>query len=119
VLSDITTVAKNIALNTSGNTFNSYRQETVLADPTDVVYPHFIALKMRDVSGMMLRLTEIMTKAQVSFSRIIQNQLGDGNARVVIITHEMNDQQLADITAAIAGQANMQLLASYKVLKNA
>lgn len=118
VLSDITTVAKNIALNTTGNTFNSYRQETVLAAPADVIYPHFIALKMRDVPGMMMRLTEIMTAAKVSFSRIIQNQLGDGNARVVIITHAMNDQQLAEITTAIAGQTDMRLLASYKVLKN-
>lgn len=119
VLSDITTVAKNIALNTTGNTFNSYRQETVLATPEDVVYPHFIALKMRDVPGMMMKLTAIMTRAEVSFSRIIQNQLGDGNARVVIITHVMNDQQLADITREIGEQENMQLLASYKVLKNA
>lgn len=45
-----------------------------------------------------MKLTAIMTRAEVSFSRIIQNQLGDGNARVVIITHAMNDQQLADIT---------------------
>lgn len=106
-------------MNTTGNTFNSYRQETVLATPEDVVYPHFIALKMRDVPGMMMKLTAIMTRAEVSFSQIIQNQLGDGNARVVIITHAMNDQQLADITREIGEQENMQLLASYKVLKNA
>jgi len=37
---------------------------------------------------------------------------------VVIITHAMNDQQLAEITTAIAGQTDMHLLASYKVLKN-
>jgi homoserine dehydrogenase len=72
---------------------------------------------MPDVPGQMLKLTKIMTDIHASFSQIIQakNTTGD-RARVVIITHEMNEHQLKDFKRAIAKESAIDLTAAYKVL---
>jgi homoserine dehydrogenase len=117
VLSDITTVTKNLVLKTNGNLFNNYQRHYIPADETAVAYPYYISLTMPDVPGQMLKLTKIMTDIHASFSQIIQakNTTGD-RARVVIITHEMNEHQLKDFKRAIAKESAIDLTAAYKVL---
>lgn len=64
----------------------------------------------------MLKLTQIMTEIDASFSQITQTE-ADGLAHVVIITHEMTAQQLADFKARVAKDSSINLGAAYKVLK--
>ncbi|EEU30186.1 homoserine dehydrogenase [Limosilactobacillus coleohominis 101-4-CHN] len=116
VLSDIISVTKNLVLKTNGNFFNNYQRQYIPAAPRDVVYPYFLSIMMPDVPGQMLKLTQIMTEIDASFSQITQTE-ADGLAHVVIITHEMTAQQLADFKARVAKDSSINLGAAYKVLK--
>ncbi|MCQ2570391.1 MAG: ACT domain-containing protein, partial [Limosilactobacillus sp.] len=117
VLSDITTVTKNLVLQTNGNQFNNYHQHYVPAAPTDVKYPYYLSLTMPDIPGQMLQLTQIMTDLGASFSEIAQEPAPDGEtAHVVIITHTMDEQQLHAFQARIEQSPTLTLQAAYKVL---
>ncbi|KRL94994.1 homoserine dehydrogenase [Limosilactobacillus equigenerosi] len=117
VLSDITTVTKNLVLQTNGNQFNNYHQHYVPAAPTDVKYPYYLSLTMPDIPGQMLQLTQIMTDLGASFSEIAQEPASDGEtAHVVIITHTMDEQQLHAFQARIEQSPTLTLQAAYKVL---
>lgn len=116
VLSDITSVTKNLILKTNGNFFNNYRRQYVPASADEVVYPYFLSLKMPDVTGQMLKLTKIMTEVDGGFRQITQIE-DDGHARVVIITHDMTEKQLANFSQRVAQDSTIELGAAYKVLK--
>ena len=116
VLSDIITVAKNIVMGTTGVRFNDYSAEVKLADASEVVYPYYLSLKVLDQPGQMLKLTEIMTKAQASFKLITQTELDEENARVAMVTHEMSEAQLTEIKGALANLDTIEVISAYKVL---
>lgn len=116
VLSDITSVTKNLILRTNGNSFNNYQRQYIPATPENIVYPYFLSLTMPDIPGQMLKLTRIMTNVGASFSQITQTE-ADGISHVVIITHDMNEQQLRDFKDQISDDQSIQLGAAYKVLK--
>ncbi|WP_203651977.1 homoserine dehydrogenase [Secundilactobacillus yichangensis] len=116
VLSDIVSVTKNIALGTTGNSFNNYQSKVGKVDPNDVIYPYYLSLRMLDIPGQMLKFTQIMTQIGASFSQIVQTKNDDQTARVVIITHDMSKAQLHDLKTYLSKINTMSLLAAYKVL---
>lgn len=116
VLSDIVSVTKNIVLKTTGNSFNNFQDQVSSAAASEVVYPYYLALKMPDVPGEMLKVTKIMTDIKASFSQIIQTKNPDQTARVVIITHNMSKEQLAQLTERLRQTQTIELLAAYKVM---
>lgn len=71
---------------------------------------------MPDITGQMLKLTQIMTEINASFSQITQTE-ANGIARIVIITHAMSGSQLHEFKAQIASEPTINLDAAYKVLK--
>ncbi|WP_461244396.1 homoserine dehydrogenase [Secundilactobacillus muriivasis] len=117
VLSDIVSVTKNIVLETTGNAFNNYQSESGNVDANDVIYPYYLSLKMLDIPGQMLKLTQIMTQIGASFSQIVQTKNDDQSARVVIITHDMSKAQLHDLKEQLEAIDTITLLSAYKVLK--
>jgi homoserine dehydrogenase len=118
VLSDITSVTKNLVLKTNGNLFNNYQRHYVPAEKAAVAYPYYISLTMPDIAGQMLKLTKIMTAIGASFSQIVQaKNTVNGLARVVIITHEMNEEQLREFKEKVADEPSINLTAAYKVLE--
>lgn len=116
VLSDITSVTKNLVLKTNGNFFNNYQQRYIPATTDQVAYPYFLSITMPDITGQMLKLTQIMTEINASFSQITQTE-ANGIARIVIITHAMSESQLHEFKAQIASEPTINLDAAYKVLK--
>lgn len=117
VLSDIVSVTKNIVLETTGNAFNNYQSESGNVDANDVIYPYYLSLKMLDIPGQMLQLTQIMTQIGASFSQIVQTKNDDQSARVVIITHDMSKAQLHNLKQQLEAIDTITLLSAYKVLK--
>lgn len=116
VLSDIVSVTKNIVLGTTGNSFNNYQHEVDKVDPSAVIYPYYLSLKMLDIPGQMLKLTQIMTQIGASFSQIVQTKNDDQSARVVIITHDMSKAQLTELTRQLDDVETISLLGAFKVL---
>ena len=116
VLSDITSVTKNIVMGTTGFSFNDYTNELELADDSEVVYPYYLSLQVLDKPGQMLKLTEIMTEYDASFRLITQTQMNDRFARVSMVTHEMSESQLNHIVEKLNELEEISVLAAYKVL---
>ncbi|MFZ2352483.1 homoserine dehydrogenase [Paucilactobacillus nenjiangensis] len=116
VLSDIVSVTKNIALGTTGNTFNNYQHESEPIDKGDVIYPYYLSLQMLDVPGQILKVTKLMMEIGASFSQIVQTKANDTDARVIFITHAMSKKQLATLKAEIDKFDTIELRAAYKVL---
>lgn len=116
VLSDIISESKNIALGTTGNGFNNYQTQTQYADPADILYPYYLSLSMPDIPGQMLKLTQIMTNIGASFKQIVQTDEPKERAKVMVITHAMSKEQLAELKIQLAATDDVTLLAAYKVL---
>lgn len=116
VLSDIIAVTKDIVLETTGNRFNDFSREGKQALPDEVKYPYYISLKVRDRPGQMLKITEVMTELNASFHLIIQSEYDDVNARVVMTTHEMSEQQIKEIIEGIDNLEEIEVIASYRIL---
>ncbi|WP_416353288.1 homoserine dehydrogenase [Agrilactobacillus fermenti] len=117
VLSDIIAVTKNIVLGTTGNTFNGYRQKAALATPDMIESAYYLALRMPDIPGQLLRLTDILTKADTSVNQVIQTETDGEHARVVVVTHKISLAQLQTIRDQINRNSDIDLISCYKVLE--
>ena len=93
VVSDVITVAKNIGLGITGTIFNSYQHETLLTEDRIIYSKYYIAIEMQDQTGQFLELTTIFNEEKIGFDQIIQDPLGNGLSKVVIVTHKMNKTQ--------------------------
>ncbi|KRL98471.1 homoserine dehydrogenase [Liquorilactobacillus satsumensis] len=118
VLSDIIAVTKDIVMKTTGSRFNEFSQEGQSAREQDIYYPYYISLKVKDRPGQMLKITKIMSEVNASFHLIIQSELDEENARVVMTTHQISELQLRAILAGIADLEEISVLAAYKILEN-
>lgn len=116
VLSDIIAVTKDIVLETTGNRFNDFSREGKQALPDEVKYPYYISLKVKDRLGQMLKITEVMTELNASFHLIIQSEYDEVNARVVMTTHQMSEQQIKEIIEGIDNLEEIEVIASYRIL---
>ncbi|KRM86462.1 homoserine dehydrogenase [Liquorilactobacillus vini] len=118
VLSDIIAVTKDIVLKTTGSRFNDYRRDLKQAQPIDVCYSYYFSLRVKDQPGQMLKITQAMTKANASFHLIIQTELDEDNARVVMTTHKMSEAQENQVVKALRSLDGVEVIAAYKVLPN-
>ena len=117
VLSDITTVIKNLVLKTTGTRFTRYRKALAPASPATVADRYYLSLTMPDRPGEMMKLTAAMAKGGASFSQIVQQAAVGGQARVMIITHQMSKAQLATLAAELAATETIRLNCAYKVIE--
>lgn len=118
VVSDVMNIAKNILLDTTGNIFNEYEVETLIAKPEQVINPVFMRLEVTDRAGQFLELAKIFATAQVSFDKIIQEPLANGKAIIVIVTHPMSKAQENEIIQAMEDNDDMKLKVHFKVLEH-
>ena len=64
-----------------------------------------------------MKLTAAMAKGGASFSQIVQQAAVGGQARVMIITHQMSKAQLATLAAELAATETIRLNCAYKVIE--
>lgn len=118
VVSDIITIAKNIRLGTTGHMFNSYKHETKMASDDQIFGKYYFSVEVPDKQGQFLKLTQIMTDAEVSFDQLVQQKADGTRARIVAITHTMTKAQMKQVTQAINDIAEFTLLNTFKVLED-
>lgn len=118
VVSDIITIAKNIRLGTTGHMFNSYKHETKMASDDQIFGKYYFSVEVPDKQGQFLKLTQIMTDAEVSFDQLVQQKADGTRARIVAITHTMTKAQMKQVTQAINDVAEFTLLNTFKVLED-
>ncbi|ALS00828.1 homoserine dehydrogenase [Enterococcus silesiacus] len=118
VVSDIITIAKNIRLATTGHMFNSYQHDTKLAADDTISGKYYFSIEVPDRRGQILKLTQIMTEANVSFDQLVQQKSDGTRARIVAITHTITKEQMKQVTKEIKQVAEFELLNTFKVLED-
>ncbi|MGC2921311.1 homoserine dehydrogenase [Leuconostoc mesenteroides subsp. dextranicum] len=115
VLSDLTNVATNLALNTPGRPFNTFNQDLDLAKPSQRVARRFIVVEVADTPGAMYSVTGMFASAKISFTDLKQTPAKNGFARLVALTHAASDAQLNVIRTTIRNADGINLAAEYKI----
>lgn len=115
VLSDLTNVATDLALNTSGRPFNSFNQDLPLAKPSQRKARRFIVIEVKDTPGAMYSVTGIFASAQISFTDLKQSPAVNGIARLIAITHPASDAQLNVIKTTLKNADGINLRSEYKI----
>lgn len=116
VVADIINIGKEIQAEIPAHPFNQFKRETVLANPDDIKSKYYFALEVPDKNGQILKLSEIYNDTEISFAQVFQQGSNGSTARVVIITHEMTQKQLHEVTEKIESVPEFKLLNSFKVL---
>lgn len=116
VVSDIITIAKNIRLGTTGHMFNSYQHVTKLAADDSIFGKYYFSIEVPDRHGQILKLTQIMTEANVSFDQLVQQKSDGARARIVAITHTITKQQMKQVANEVEAIEAFTLLNTFKVL---
>ena len=68
--------------------------DLVLANPEDVKANYYFSILAPDSKGQVLKLAEIFNAQDISFKQILQDGKEGDKARVVIITHKINNLNL-------------------------
>lgn len=116
VAADIVRIARRINDKNVGKPFNEFARETKLANPADVFAKYYFAIDVPDKKGQILRLAEIFNAQNISFEQVLQQKANGEVARVVIITHELSQTQLEDVTADLNAVADFTVVNTFKVL---
>jgi len=116
VVADIIRIVRRLNEGTIGKAFNEYSRPVQLAKPEDVKSDYYFSIQTPDMKGQLLKLAQIFNQEDVSFKQVLQAGAKDSVARVVIITHQLNQTQLHHIIEKIDAEANFTLLNTFKVL---
>ena len=116
VVADIIRIVRRLNEGTIGKAFNEYSRPVQLAKPEDVKSDYYFSIQTPDMKGQLLKLAQIFNQEDVSFKQVLQAGAKDSVARVVIITHQLNQTQLHHIVEKIDAEADFTLLNTFKVL---
>lgn len=116
VVADIIRIVRRLNKGTIGKAFNEYSRPVQLAKPEDVKSDYYFSIQTPDMKGQLLKLAQIFNQEDVSFKQVLQAGAKDSVARVVIITHQLNQTQLHHIIEKIDAEADFTLLNTFKVL---
>lgn len=116
VVADIIRIVRRLNEGTIGKAFNEYSRSVQLAKPEDVKSDYYFSIQTPDMKGQLLKLAQIFNQEDVSFKQVLQAGAKDSVARVVIITHQLNQTQLHHIIEKIDAEADFTLLNTFKVL---
>ena len=116
VVADIIRIVRRLNEGTIGKAFNDYSRPVQLAKPEDVKSDYYFSIQTPDMKGQLLKLAQIFNQEDVSFKQVLQSGAKDSVARVVIITHQLNQTQLHHIIEKIDAEADFTLLNTFKVL---
>ena len=116
VVADIIRIVRRLNEGTIGKAFNEYSRPVQLAKPEDVKSDYYFSIQTPDMKGQLLKLAQIFNQEDVSFKQVLQSGAKDSVARVVIITHQLNQTQLHHIIEKIDAEADFTLLNTFKVL---
>ena len=116
VVADIIRIVRRLNEGTIGKAFNDYSRPVQLDKPEDVKSDYYFSIQTPDMKGQLLKLAQIFNQEDVSFKQVLQAGAKDSVARVVIITHQLNQTQLHHIIEKIDAEADFTLLNTFKVL---
>lgn len=95
VVSDLMEVIRNIRLGISGNAYIAPQFERQLKGNNEKFSRHFIRLEVDDQAGAFQEITNVFSKQEVSFAKILQLPgEHEDTAEIVMVTHRISEEQL-------------------------
>jgi homoserine dehydrogenase len=90
----------------------SHWRQCELVDGSATCHRNYVRLRTLDEAGVIGRIGTCFGAAGVSIQSIVQLDARDGEAEIVVITHEVREDRFRGALAAIGGQAGVKLVAS-------
>lgn len=72
---------------------STHAQRSVLAQ-SEVISGHYLRMQVQDRAGVMSAISSALAQHQVSIEAMVQKETGEGQAEVVLITHDVAKGQL-------------------------
>ena len=102
IVSDVVTVARNMALGITGMNILAPQHEKSMKSYGDIHAKYYLRLKVRDEVGVFSEITALFAKKGVSFEKIIQNPTNEEKfAEIIIVTHDISLMVLEETLAAL------------------
>ncbi|MBE3590821.1 MAG: homoserine dehydrogenase [Firmicutes bacterium] len=102
VLGDLIDVLRNMSLNASGFPHPVCLRRLPVAPEAAPPQRHYIRMTVVDRPGVFARIAGLFGQAEVSMATVLQKRVHDGRAEIVIVTHEVAQEQLRRAVDAAA-----------------
>lgn len=101
IVSDVVTVIKNMALDTTGMNILAPQHDKCLKSPEDILAKYLLRIHVMDEVGVLSAITALFAGEGISFEKIIQKPMDDGGgAEIIIVTHRIS---LGALTRTLEG----------------
>lgn len=108
VVSDIIAACRNLLLEVNGKRVHSAQHERVIKPETSRYSKYFHRLLVKDEVGVLSKLTSIYSKNNASLQSVIQNPAtNEGQAELILLTHQISRQQHSDVLKDLEGTASV------------
>jgi homoserine dehydrogenase len=108
VVSDIIAACRNLLLEVNGKRVHSAQHERVIKPETSRYSKYFHRLLVKDEVGVLSKLTSIYSKNNASLQSVIQNPAAnEGQAELILLTHQISRQQHLDVLKDLEGTASV------------
>lgn len=108
VVSDIIAACRNLLMGVNGKRIHSAQHERVIKPETSSYAKYFHRLLVNDEVGVLSKLTSIYSKHGASLQSVMQNPAGqEGQAELILLTHQISRQQHLDVLNDLAGTASV------------
>ncbi|MGT2832888.1 homoserine dehydrogenase [Streptococcus halotolerans] len=116
VMADIMQISRHMLEGKVVKPFNAYQRSIRLAEAEEVVSAYYFAVEASDQPGQLSHLAQLFEAYAISLDQVLQGRADHGKALIMVITHRINRQQLADIMTAIDSSEAFVLENAFKVL---
>lgn len=114
VVSDLMAIIKNIRLGVTGHSFVVPQFPTVMKERNEIYSKSFFRIEVEDRTGAFFELTNLFSRLQVSFEKILQIPIKEqGTAEIIIVTHVASKQQFESILEQLKGIAIVRTIKSF------
>lgn len=70
----------------------------------DLTGCYYVRISVRDQEGVLAKVTDIMAKQHISISTVNQKEFGDGNATIMVTTHQISEAAMRGAERALAAE---------------
>lgn len=108
VVSDIIAACRNLLLGVNGKREHAAQHERVLKPESSRFAHYFHRLLVKDEVGVLSKLTAVYSKHGASLRSVMQHPAeNDGEAELVLLTHQISRQQHLDVIKDLEGTASV------------
>ncbi len=105
ILGDVAAIARNIKNDCEGRLNLLDRRERAIKPMQDVETRFFLRLVLADRPGVLAQIAEVLGNHGVSLARVLQTNLREGDAELVLVTHGVRDGDMQLALTEISGLA--------------